>query len=96
MSKLIIVGAGGVFNTEDAWEKIRKGASLIQLVTGMIFEGPQLIGEINLGLSKKLKAEGFTLLNEVPKRDADNKWICFVHPKDANGVLVELCQEINS
>ena len=44
----------------------------------------------------RLKAEGFNLLNEVPKRGADNKWICFVHPKDANGVLVELCQEINS
>ena len=44
----------------------------------------------------RLKAEGFTLLNEAPKRGADNKWICFVHPKDANGVLVELCQEINS
>ena len=45
---------------------------------------------------KRLKGEGFTLLNEAPKRGADNKWICFVHPKDANGVLVELCQEINS
>ena len=44
----------------------------------------------------RLKAEGFTLLNEAPKRGADNKWVCFVHPKDANGVLVELCQEINS
>ena len=45
---------------------------------------------------KRLKGEGFTLLNEAPKRGADNKWVCFVHPKDANGVLVELCQEINS
>lgn len=45
---------------------------------------------------KRLKGEGFTLLNEAPKRGADNRWICFVHPKDANGVLVELCQEINS
>lgn len=44
----------------------------------------------------RLKGEGFTLLNEEPKRGADNKWICFVHPKDTNGVLVELCQEINS
>lgn len=44
----------------------------------------------------RLKADGFNLLNEAPKRGADNKWICFVHPKDANGVLVELCQEINS
>lgn len=44
----------------------------------------------------RLKGEGFTLLNEEPKRGADNKWICFVHPKDANGVLIELCQEIKS
>ena len=42
---------------------------------------------------QRLKDEGFTLLNEEPKKGADNKWICFVHPKDANGVLVELCQE---
>ena len=45
---------------------------------------------------KRLKGEGFTLLNEAPKRGADNKWVCFVHPKDATGVLIELCQEINS
>jgi methylmalonyl-CoA/ethylmalonyl-CoA epimerase len=44
----------------------------------------------------RFKGEGFTLLNEEPKRGADNKWICFVHPKDANGVLIELCQEIKS
>jgi len=43
---------------------------------------------------KRLKAEGFQLLNEEPKKGADNKLICFVHPKSANGVLVELCQEI--
>ncbi|MFT3884403.1 MAG: methylmalonyl-CoA epimerase [Flavobacteriales bacterium] len=42
----------------------------------------------------RLKAEGFQLLNEEPKRGADNKLVCFVHPKGANGVLVELCQEI--
>ena len=42
----------------------------------------------------RLKAEGFTLLNEEPKRGADNKLVCFVHPKSAGGVLVELCQEI--
>ncbi len=41
----------------------------------------------------RLKAEGFILLNEEPKRGADNKLVCFVHPKSANGVLVELCQE---
>ncbi|MFK7904009.1 MAG: methylmalonyl-CoA epimerase [Chitinophagales bacterium] len=43
---------------------------------------------------KQLQSEGFRLLNEKPKRGADNKWVCFVHPKDCSGVLVELCQEI--
>lgn len=43
----------------------------------------------------RLKAEGFILLNEEPKRGADNKLVCFVHPKGTNGVLVELCQEMN-
>jgi methylmalonyl-CoA/ethylmalonyl-CoA epimerase len=42
----------------------------------------------------RLKKEGFTLLNEKPKRGADNKLVCFVHPKGTNGVLIELCQEI--
>ncbi|AMM50000.1 hypothetical protein TH61_00745 [Rufibacter sp. DG15C] len=43
---------------------------------------------------ERLRAEGFQLLNEAPKRGADNKLVCFIHPKSANGVLVELCQEI--
>ncbi|AQG81249.1 methylmalonyl-CoA epimerase [Spirosoma montaniterrae] len=43
----------------------------------------------------RLKDEGFTLLNEIPKRGADNKLVCFLHPKGTNGVLIELCQEIN-
>jgi methylmalonyl-CoA/ethylmalonyl-CoA epimerase len=43
---------------------------------------------------KRLQAEGFTLLNETPKKGADNKLVCFLHPKGTNGVLVELCQEI--
>jgi len=42
----------------------------------------------------RLRNEGFTLLNEQPKKGADNKMVCFVHPKDTNGVLIELCQEI--
>jgi methylmalonyl-CoA/ethylmalonyl-CoA epimerase len=42
----------------------------------------------------RLKQEGFQLLNEAPKRGADNKLVCFIHPKSANGVLVELCQSI--
>jgi len=42
----------------------------------------------------RLKAEGFVLLNDKPKTGADNKLVCFVHPKGTNGVLIELCQEI--
>lgn len=42
----------------------------------------------------RLKNEGFVLINEVPKKGADNKWVVFLHPKNTNGVLVELCQEI--
>jgi methylmalonyl-CoA/ethylmalonyl-CoA epimerase len=43
---------------------------------------------------KRLKSEGFVLINEVPKKGADNKLVVFLHPKNTNGVLVELCQEI--
>lgn len=42
---------------------------------------------------KRLQAEGFTLLNEEPKKGADNKLVCFLHPKTTNGVLIELCQD---
>jgi methylmalonyl-CoA/ethylmalonyl-CoA epimerase len=43
---------------------------------------------------RRLQAEGLQLLNEEPKRGADNKWVCFLHPKGTTGVLVELCQEM--
>jgi methylmalonyl-CoA/ethylmalonyl-CoA epimerase len=42
---------------------------------------------------KRLKKEGFVLLNEIPKEGADNKLVCFLHPKNTHGVLIELCQE---
>lgn len=53
------------------------------------FEVEDIVAEM-----KRLKEEGFILLNEQPKRGADNKLVCFLHPKSSNGVLVELCQEI--
>lgn len=43
---------------------------------------------------ERLHKEGFVLLSESPKKGADNKMVCFVHPKDTNGVLIEICQEI--
>jgi methylmalonyl-CoA/ethylmalonyl-CoA epimerase len=53
------------------------------------FEVDDIVAEM-----ENLKKLGFVLLSDKPKRGADNKLICFVHPKSANGVLVELCQEI--
>ncbi len=55
----------------------------------LAFEVDDIVSEMG-----RLKGEGFTLLSEVPKRGADNKWVCFMHPKGTNGVLIELCQEI--
>lgn len=43
---------------------------------------------------KRLQKEGFQLLQDEPKKGADNKLVCFLHPKDTNGVLIELCEEI--
>ena len=43
---------------------------------------------------QRLKSDGFVLLNEEPKKGADNKLVCFVHPKNTHGVLMELCEEI--
>lgn len=57
--RLIIIGCGGIFNAEDAYRKIKLGATLVQLITGLIFEGPQLVSEINLGLVELLKKDGF-------------------------------------
>ena len=51
------------------------------------FEVPDIIEEMS-----RLKNAGFTLLNEQPKKGADNKLVCFIHPKNCNGVLIELCQ----
>mgnify|MGYP001816801258 CR=1 FL=1 len=51
------------------------------------------VADINSEM-KRLEAEGFILINKVPKKGADNKLVCFLHPKSTNGVLIELCQEI--
>lgn len=63
--KYVIIGVGGIFSAEDAYKKIKLGASLVQLITGMIFEGPQLISEINQGLVKLLKQDGYTNISEA-------------------------------
>lgn len=63
--RLVIIGIGGIFSAHDAYVKIRAGASLVALITGMIFEGPQVVGEINAGLEKYLKRDGFTNIREA-------------------------------
>jgi dihydroorotate dehydrogenase len=63
--KLTIIGVGGIFNARDAYEKITSGASLCHMITTMIFDGPQNINEINRGLVKLLKADGFSSIAEA-------------------------------
>jgi len=63
--KFIIIGVGGIFSAEDAYKKIKLGASLTQLITGVIFEGPQLVSEINRGLVRLLKSDGFQNISEA-------------------------------
>ena len=62
----------------------RKGEGIHHIA----FEVTDIVAEM-----KRLQSEGFVLLNETPKHGADNKLVCFLHPKETNGVLVELCQE---
>jgi dihydroorotate dehydrogenase len=63
--KIPIVGVGGIFSAQDAWEKICAGASLVQLYTGFIYEGPTVVSAINRGLSKRLKESGAESLDQV-------------------------------
>ena len=64
-NRLIIIGCGGIFNGQDAYKKIKLGASLIQLITGMIFQGPQLISQINFELEELLEKDGFSSIKQA-------------------------------
>lgn len=63
--KTTVIGCGGVFSAQDAYKKIKLGASLVQLITGMIFVGPQLIGDINAGLVELLRRDGFESIEQA-------------------------------
>lgn len=60
-----IVGVGGVFSAQDAWEKIRLGASLVQVYTGWIYRGPTLVADINRGLLRLMERDGFQKLQDA-------------------------------
>jgi dihydroorotate dehydrogenase len=63
--KLPIIGVGGIFNGEDAWEKITAGASLLQMYTGWLYEGPWVVAKILKEMLDKLEAEGYTHIKEA-------------------------------
>jgi dihydroorotate dehydrogenase len=68
--RLPIIGVGGIFTAADAWEKITAGASLIQVYTGLVYEGAAVVREIITGLKQRLKAHGFGALAGAVGRDA--------------------------
>ena len=60
-----LIGVGGIANSDDAWERIRAGASLIQLYTAMVYEGPGIAGRIAHSLAQRLRREGFGNIAEA-------------------------------
>ena len=68
--KIPIIGVGGILTADDAWEKIKAGASILQLYTGLVFEGPGIAKNIVKGLKKRMEAEGFESIAEAVGIDA--------------------------
>lgn len=62
---LPIIGVGGIFSADDAWEMLRAGASLVQVYTGFIYQGPGLPREINTGLLSRMRRDGIRTLDEI-------------------------------
>lgn len=60
-----LIGVGGIADADDAWERIRAGASLVQLYTAMVFEGAHIANRIARGLADRLKGEGFSSIAEA-------------------------------
>lgn len=65
--KFVIIGCGGISSAEDAYAKLKAGATLLQLITGMIYEGPQVISQINQGLVKLMREEGVTSISQIKR-----------------------------
>ena len=71
--ELVLIGVGGVNSAIDVYNKIKLGASLVQLYTALTYGGPNLINEILIDLAKLIKNDGFTNISEAI--GIDNKWI---------------------
>jgi dihydroorotate dehydrogenase len=67
-----LIGVGGISNGQDAWERITAGASLIQLYTALVYEGPGLVGELNADLARRTRQAGFASIAEAVGSAADN------------------------
>jgi len=67
--KLPIIGVGGIFSAEDAYEKIKAGASAVQIYTGFVYEGPGAVKRINQGLLRLLERDGYRSISEAVGRD---------------------------
>ena len=65
-----LIGVGGIANADDAWERIRAGASLVQVYSAMVYEGPSIARRIADGLAKRLEREGYSSISEIVGRDA--------------------------
>jgi dihydroorotate dehydrogenase len=68
--RLPIIGVGGIFTAEDAWQRIRAGASMVQVYTGFIYQGPAIARDINRGLLRRLRSERLTSVADAVGRDA--------------------------
>jgi dihydroorotate dehydrogenase subfamily 2 len=64
-NRFIIIGCGGIFNGFDAYEKIKRGATLVQMITGMVYEGPSVVGNLNKELVSLIKKDGYKNINEA-------------------------------
>jgi len=68
--RFVYSGVGGVFSAEDAYTKIKLGASLVEMITGMIFNGPMIVGEINSGLVRLMEEDGYNHISQAVGVDA--------------------------
>ena len=73
--KIPLVGVGGISNADHAWSKICAGASLLQLYSALVFQGPELVQEILAGLSRKLAEKNFATLSDAVGKLSRRQWL---------------------
>ena len=89
------------FKTGESKVELLEGTDENSVISRFIAKKGEGIHHIAFGVENieeeinRLKLSGFEFINDVPKKGSDNKLVCFMHPKTTNGILVELCQEIN-